>query len=168
MTVDIEKLKALAEAAQDDPNSPYIRCRVAFNEAANPSAVLELIAENEKLKVDLRDAKDAALGLRWAVGEFKAENEALRKDKDRLDALDGNFWDVRHSSESLADAGDYTSGVEVVGHWMEKPFERVIGENYTENLRAAIDQAMAADAYPPARPEYPEIDAAISKEQSHD
>ncbi|MCK0543556.1 hypothetical protein JTE78_12365 [Pseudomonas syringae pv. aptata] len=128
----------------------------------------ELRAECEKLKVDLRDAKDAALGLRWAVGELKAENEALRKDKDRLDALDGNFWDVRHSSGSLADAGDYTSGVEVVGHWMEKPFERVIGENYTENLRAAIDQAMAADAYPPARPEYPEIDAAMSKEQSHD
>lgn len=38
---------------------------------------------------------------------------------------------------------------------MDKPTERVIGENYSENLRAAIDQAMAAPAYPSARPEYP-------------
>ncbi|MBD1554270.1 hypothetical protein [Pseudomonas typographi] len=38
-----------------------------------------------------------------------------------------------------------------------------IEANY-ENLRAAIDQAMKADAYPPARPEYPEIDAALGED----
>ncbi|WP_280282924.1 hypothetical protein [Pseudomonas sp. BN415] len=39
---------------------------------------------------------------------------------------------------------------------MGAPHERIVGENYDENLRAAIDQAMTADAYPPARPEYDE------------
>lgn len=91
----------------------------------------------------------------------------LEKDKQRLDALEGNFWDVRHHSAPLADTGDYTGGVEIVGRWMDKPHERVIGEDYNESLRAAIDQAMTADAYPPARPEYPEIDAALSEENWH-
>ncbi len=91
----------------------------------------------------------------------------LEKDKQRLDALESNFWDVRHRSEPLADTGDYTGGVEIVGRWMDKPHERVIGEDYNESLRAAIDQAMTADAYPPARPEYPEIDAALSEENWH-
>lgn len=45
--------------------------------------------------------------------------------------------------------------------WMDKPNERGVSENYNENLRAAIDQAMTAPAYPPARPEYPEIDEAL-------
>lgn len=44
---------------------------------------------------------------------------------------------------------------------MDKPNERGVSENYSENLRAAIDQAMTAPAYPPARPEYPEIDEAL-------
>ncbi|WP_330207513.1 hypothetical protein [Pseudomonas sp. AM14(2022)] len=59
--------------------------------AANPAAVLALIAENECLRADLREVKDAKLGLSWAIGEvmgecdrFKVENEALRKDADRL------------------------------------------------------------------------------------
>lgn len=59
--------------------------------AANPTAVLALIAENECLRADLREVKDAKLGLSWAIGEimgecdrFKVENEALRKDADRL------------------------------------------------------------------------------------
>ena len=59
--------------------------------AANPATVLALIAENESLRADLREVKDAKLGLSWAIGEvmgecdrFKVENEALRKDADRL------------------------------------------------------------------------------------
>ncbi|MNY61944.1 hypothetical protein D3C86_1986950 [compost metagenome] len=47
---------------------------------------------------------------------------------------------------------------------MDKPNERVIGEDYSENLRAAIDQAMTAPAYPPARPEYPELDEHLERE----
>lgn len=85
---------------------------------------------------------------------LKAENALLHLDKDRIDALESGYWDVRHSSHPIADTGDSSSCVEIIGHWMDKPTERVIGEDYNENLRAAIDQAMKAPAYPPARPEY--------------
>jgi hypothetical protein len=85
--------------------------------------------------------------------------DELERDKARLDALEANFWDVRFDSSPNGDAGDSNINIEVVGHWMDTPFERVIGENYSENLRAAIDQAMTAPAYPPARPEYPEPEA---------
>jgi len=84
--------------------------------------------------------------------------DELEQDKARLDALDSNCWDVRFNSSPNGEAGDSSINIEVVGHWMDQPFERVIGENYSENLRAAIDQAMTAPAYPPARPEYPEPD----------
>ncbi|WP_435036892.1 hypothetical protein [Pseudomonas neuropathica] len=85
--------------------------------------------------------------------------DELEQDKARLDAIEANCWDVRYDSSPNGDAGDSGINIEVVGHWMDKPFERVIGENYNENLRAAIDQAMTAPAYPPARPEYPEPEA---------
>jgi hypothetical protein len=103
-------------------------------------------------------AERDALQLRLNTADQRIDD--LEKDKARLDAIEANFWDVRHHSSSLADTGDYTSGIEIIGHWMDKPIERVIGENYSENLRAAIDQAMAAPAYPPARPEYPDNESA--------
>lgn len=90
---------------------------------------------------------------------LRAEVERLRQDKDRLDAIEGNCWDVRYSSCQNGDSGDSSIGLEIVGHFMDAPCERVVGENYNENLRAAIDQAMTADAYPPARPDYGEEDA---------
>ena len=95
-----------------------------------------------------------ALQLRLNAADQRIDE--LERDKHRLDALESNCWDVRFDSSPNGDAGDSNINIEVVGHWMDKPFERVIGENYSENLRAAIDQAMTAPAYPPARPEYPE------------
>jgi hypothetical protein len=126
-------------------------------------------------------ACDSEIDLGGYVTRFQAENAALqqrlnvadqlvddlKKDKERLDSLEANFWDVRHHSSALGDTGDYTSCVEIFGRWMDKPHERVIGENYDENLRAAIDQAMTADAYPPERPEYPQLDVALSDEDWH-
>ncbi|MCM2362447.1 hypothetical protein [Pseudomonas sp. SR18] len=47
---DYIELMRLAEAAKEDPNSPYLPCPVAFMNAATPSVVLALIAENERLK----------------------------------------------------------------------------------------------------------------------
>lgn len=79
---------------------------------------------------------------------------ALRQDRDRLNAIEGNCWDVRYDSSPNADAGDSSISIEIIGHYQGKPHVRVLGENYTENLRAAIDQAMTAEAYPPERPEY--------------
>ncbi|HCH7473832.1 TPA: hypothetical protein NQI75_006140 [Pseudomonas aeruginosa] len=83
-----------------------------------------------------------------------AELESLLRDKTRLDAIEDNCWDVRYDSSSNADAGDSSISIEIVGHYQSAPHIRVLGESYTENLRAAIDQAMTAEAYPPERPEY--------------
>lgn len=83
-----------------------------------------------------------------------AELEALRQDKRRLDALESGCWDVRYNSSENGDSGDARVGVEIIGHFMGAPSERVLGEDYHENLRRAIDQAMTAAAHPPARPEY--------------
>ena len=88
------------------------------------------------------------------IEKLEQELATLLLDKDRLDAIEGNCWDVRYSSSPNADAGDSSIGIEIVGHYQGAPHVRVLGENYTENLRAAIDQAMTAEAYPPERPEY--------------
>jgi len=90
------------------------------------------------------------------IDQLRAEVEALRKDKARLDAIEQECWDVRFLSSPNGDAGDSSISIEIVGHFMAEPCERVVGENYNENLRAALDQAMTAEAYPPARPEYDE------------
>lgn len=82
------------------------------------------------------------------------ELNALRQDQARLDALEANFWDARFVGCPTPGGDDGSVTVEIVGHYMGAPFERVLGEDYNENLRRAIDQAMTAEAYPPARPEY--------------
>ena len=76
-----------------------------------------------------------------------------KRDSELLDAVQDGCWDVRFLSSPNSDAGDSSIGVEIVSHFMAPPRERVIGENWNENLRAAIEQAMTADSYPPARPE---------------
>jgi hypothetical protein len=103
-----------------------------------------------------------ALQLRLNAADQRIDE--LERDKARLDALESNCWDVRYDSSPNGDAGDSSISIEIVGHWMDKPTERVIGEDYSENLRAAIDQAMTAPAYPPARPEYPELDENLGLE----
>ena len=140
----------------------------AFIAAANPDAVLALIAEVEVLREEVRLSdliiaeRDRLLSMfecpvhGQCVPHAMDQVEALRKDKGRIDALEANFWDVRHTSTQVGMDGDTSQSIEIVGIWMDAPRERVIGENYSENLRAAIDQAMTSDAYPPARPEYDE------------
>ncbi|EJO27562.1 hypothetical protein, partial [Achromobacter marplatensis] len=76
-----------------------------------------------------------------------------KRSSELLDAVQDGCWDVRFLSSPNGDAGDFSIGVEIVSHFMAAPRERVIGENWNENLRAAIEQAMTADGYPPARPE---------------
>ncbi|HCF5347595.1 TPA: hypothetical protein NIG64_001789 [Pseudomonas aeruginosa] len=100
---------------------------------------------------------------------LREEVAALRRDKARLDAIEDNCWDVRYNSSSNADAGDSSIGIEIVGYYQGAPHIRVLGESYTENLRAAIDQAMTAEAYPPERPEYDDhgrpLRALLSKQE---
>lgn len=108
------------------------------------------------LVADFKRVQDERVALQQRLNAADQRIDDLERDKDRLDAIESNFWVVRYTSSPNGEAGDYSNGIEIVGYWMDQPVERVIGENYSENLRAAIDQAMAAPAYPPARPEYPE------------
>lgn len=103
---------------------------------------------------ELKELREKNAKLEADAQALREEVEALRKDKDRLDAIEGNCWDVRYDSSQNGDAGDSSISIEIVGHYQGAPHVRVLGENYTENLRAAIDQAMTAEAYPPERPEY--------------
>ncbi|MFZ6048619.1 hypothetical protein ACFW0H_21150 [Pseudomonas sp. CR3202] len=80
------------------------------------------------------------------------EVEALLRDGVRLDAVQVNCWDVRFISRAGMD--DAAISIEVVGHYAAPPVERVVGENYSGDLRAAIDQARAADVDPPERPKF--------------
>ena len=96
--------------------------------------------------------------LRWMKNQpIEPGSELIKKwlnDSYLLDAMEMNCWDVRFNSSPNGDAGDSSIGIEVVGHFMQKPHQRILGENYNENLRAALEQATKADANPPARPEY--------------
>lgn len=86
----------------------------------------------------------------------EADIARWKRDSELLSAIQDECWDVRFTSTPNADAGDYNINIEIVGHFMAEPQERVVGENYNENLRAALEQAMTAGAYPPARPVYDE------------
>ena len=84
----------------------------------------------------------------------QAELKSLRQDKARVDALESGCWDVRFIDCPTPGGDDSSINIEIVGHYMGNPCERVLGENYSENLRSAIDQACTAEDYPPERPEY--------------
>ncbi len=127
----------------------------------------KLVTTSDDVYVELVDRAHVAR-LQAEVERLNVMIAELAKDKDRLDSLEANYWDVRYSSSPIADTGDHSTCIEIVGRWMDKPHERVIGENYNENLRAAIDQAMSADAYPPERPEYPDIDEALAEGDEHE
>ncbi|CAB3681277.1 hypothetical protein [Achromobacter kerstersii] len=78
-----------------------------------------------------------------------------KRSSELLDAIQNACWDVRFITTSNGDAGDCNIGIEIVAHFMGAPHERVIGEDWSENVRAALEQAMTAEAYPPERPERP-------------
>jgi len=69
---DYTELKRLAEAAKDDPSSPYIPCQVGFQSAATPEVVLALVKEIESHKRMLLAA----------VCDLGAIGEALKSDMD--------------------------------------------------------------------------------------
>lgn len=145
-------------AVVDETDGVFPETLVTHRDAIDAAPVgTELI---DRIHVTRLQAENAALQQRLNDADQRIDD--LEQDKARLDSIEANYWDVRHHSTPIADTGDHSTSIEIVGHWMDKPHERVIGENYNENLRAAIDQAMKADACPPARPEYPEIDAALN------
>lgn len=100
--VDIENLKALAETtagyrntSAEWPRTPGGQRMADFSAAANPAAVLELIAEIERL----REHKEHLVGLRethgfdsWSaalvqIDQLKVESKSLRKNAARYEWL---------------------------------------------------------------------------------
>lgn len=134
MTIDKEKLKAMAE------------CATGFTDMSlAPDVVLDLLAEIEKLEaakntVECRfevseDTLSTIRGcLREAeidIDQLKAENEALRKDALRY----------RWLRQASATDGEYTHGV-CIDLW-----ENGCGFEVTlEEADAAVDTAMAKEA----------------------
>lgn len=155
--VGIERDNLRSEVERLTSDNASLRGSCAKLGAEHAGMVRTVRKANREI-ASLRGQVDTVAG--WHASALN-DAESLRKDKDRLDALEANFWDVRHTSTQVGMEGDTSQSIEIVGSWMDAPRERVIGENYNENLRAAIDQAMTADAYPPDRPEYPEPDDEI-------
>src|SRR5690606_21112999 len=109
---------------------------------ASPDKILELIAALSAVTAerDRHEANAYALSAETVaqgerIDQLRAEVEALRKDKARLDAIEQECWDVRFLSSPNGDAGDSSISIEIVGHFEGKPHERVVGEDYNENLR---------------------------------
>ncbi|QEA10861.1 transcriptional regulator [Bordetella phage vB_BbrS_PHB09] len=110
--------------------------------------------EAERAALEWLDRQRAALASAPVADERAASQIAKwKRSSELLDAVQDGCWDVRFLSSTNGDAGDSSIGIEIVAHFMAAPRERVIGENWSENLRAALEQAMTADTYPPARPE---------------
>lgn len=74
------------------------------------------------------------------------EIERLRADKERLDFLQYESRDLR-CFDMPTGSGDADIGWRVIGHFMAKPYERVLAEVYTDNVRAVIDAALAGDSH---------------------
>lgn len=68
-------------------------------------------------------------------------------DTRRIDALRDESWDLR--CFSMPTGGDDADiGWRVIGHWQAKPHEREVGVAYTDDPRAAIDDALARKQAP--------------------
>ncbi len=144
--------KGLYDALADEAQA--LREEVERGNRITVAMALDISAVGEALGIPGEEQEGGTGEFIDLIRELQKEVEALRRDKARLDAIEDNCWDVRYGSSSNADAGDSSIGIEIVGYYQGAPHIRVLGESYTENLRAAIDQAMTAEACPPERPEY--------------
>lgn len=74
-----------------------------------------------------------------------ATRQLLAEEKDRLDWLRENSCDLR-CVDMPTGAGDADIHWSVIAHYESKPHEREVGRAYTDDPRAAIDAARAAQA----------------------
>lgn len=89
------------------------------------------------------DLIEPAKNLRTRAEKAEAALGKMRADTERLDELHLQSWDLR--CFPIPTGGDDADiGWRVVGHWMAEPQERVVGEVFTDDPRAAIDAAIRA------------------------
>ena len=134
---DHTELKRLAEAAQEDPNSPYLPCPVAFMNAATPSVVLALIAENERLKT-LRSVTERDLAQEldvwrhgpscWNCGDTGDVHDIVGEWRGKCDCNAAKLIDVSYERDQLrAEVAGLRTGYEA--------YERVNAE-----LKAEVEE----------------------------
>jgi len=142
---DGDTLFAALSAAPKSPTAPIGEVGKGLREAVC-AGLRAWIASTPDIDLSSRmisDAADFIIGQPLAErGGFEAGIEALEQDKARLDALAGESWDLR-CFDVPTGGDDADIGWRVIGHWMAEPRERIIGEVYHDNPRAAIDQARA-------------------------
>lgn len=139
---DYTELKRLAEAAAKGDWSGAKAGE--FMVAANPAAVLALIAENERLRADLdgemtqaRDFNIEHEELKSERDQLKAENETLRKDAERF----------KWASSGVQEAETLVSIVSCHGGYAEKIGERI--DVYLEASKESdIDAGMGKGEQP--------------------
>ena len=83
MDIDLKQLAETAQAIKTVSSEADAHALNAFWRAVTPEVVLELIAENKRLKSDLRESEDLVEHLQDKRAELKQEVEALRKDAAR-------------------------------------------------------------------------------------
>lgn len=133
---DIEMIKALIDDNERLKAAVYAVHGAGVAELHEQ--ISQLKSESEKLKADLREAKDAKLGLSWAIGEImgerdklNGENDELRKDSERLDWMNKNCHSYVTESHTMQDP----EGEVVAYRWsIEQP---------EADIRSAIDYAMS-------------------------
>ena len=159
---DHTELKRLAKAAnavtgdvsvditissERGPNQPEIDAVTVFVGAATPAAVLSLIAENERLKVDLKSVvrlnnENADL--------FKTKNDQLKADNERQ-AAQFKEWQASHHANYVAAADERDQlRAELAGlKTGYEAYERVNAElkAEVEGLRKDADRLQSATAF---------------------
>jgi len=101
-------------------------------------------ADREAARIDHRrySKPDTELQLALEQGFARHRHEATRElvgDKKRLDWLIAECADIRWISD-----GSDEVGIQIIKHHMAEPQERVVSEDWNENLRGCIDRAMTA------------------------
>lgn len=84
---------------------------------------------------------DTVTDLQAKVARLEAENKSLREDRDFIDAISNEYWDVK-CFDIPTGQGDADIGWVVISHHMAEPRERKEAEVWQDDLRAAVRQAL--------------------------
>lgn len=103
-----------------------------------PNECCDSLARSTQIRLLRKMLSNAALSQQAPAEDM----EQVRKDASLLKALQDNSWDLRCIDLPTPGGDDVEIGWQVIEHYMAKPCERVIGEDFCDNARAAIQDAI--------------------------
>lgn len=136
---DIPLWREYVKAYNEEKNkiSPTPAAKMAEN-------VVDLMVQCMPISLEKADPA-SLLSTAEVIISALAKEESRPADTIRLDALAAESWDLR--SFNMPTGGDDADiGWRVIGHYMAEPKERIMGEAFTDNPRAAIDDALLRSA----------------------